>query len=315
MPASFILTSSIDFCPKLRMSSRSASVRQISSPTELMPSRLRQLYDRTVRSSSSIGSARSAASCASCGDGPMSMPSAVSSSSRARPNSSTRVEPAEASAVRGDDRRLGLDVDDEPVEVGALLDPGRLDAVGDLQHRRVDRVDRDPADLLAGLLVLGGADVATAALDGELHVEAALAVERGQLEVGVVHGDAGRRLDVAGGDVAGALLAQVHRDRLVVLGADAQLLDVHDQLDHVLLDTGDRGELVQHAVDLDAGDGRARDGAEQRTPQRVAEGVAEARLERLDGELGPGLADRLLGEGRPLGDEHVFLPSVGTPAI
>jgi hypothetical protein len=31
----------------------------------------------------------------------MSMPSAVSSSSLARPNSSTRVEPAEASAVRG----------------------------------------------------------------------------------------------------------------------------------------------------------------------------------------------------------------------
>jgi hypothetical protein len=31
----------------------------------------------------------------------MSIPSAVSSSSRARPNSSTRVEPADASAVRG----------------------------------------------------------------------------------------------------------------------------------------------------------------------------------------------------------------------
>ena len=119
-----------------------------------------------------------------------------------------------------------------------------------------------------------------------------------------MHGDAGRRLDVARGHVAGALLAQVHADRLVVLGADAQLLDVHDQLDHVLLDTGDRGELVQHAVDLDAGDGRARDRAEQRTPQRVAERVAEARLQRLDGEPGPGLVDRLFGEGRSLGDEH-----------
>jgi hypothetical protein len=59
-----------------------------------------------------------------------------------------------------------------------------------------------------------------------------------------VHRDAGRRLDVTGGDVAGTLLAQVHADRLVVLGADRQLLDVHDQFDHVLLDTGDRGELV-----------------------------------------------------------------------
>jgi hypothetical protein len=49
-------------------------------------------------------------------------------------------------------RVLGLDVDDEPVEVGALLDTGRLDLVGDGQHGRVDRVDRDPADLLVGLL-------------------------------------------------------------------------------------------------------------------------------------------------------------------
>ena len=62
MPASFAFTSSIDFAPKFLMSSRSASERATSSPTEWMPSRLRQLYDRTVSSSSSMGSARSAAS-------------------------------------------------------------------------------------------------------------------------------------------------------------------------------------------------------------------------------------------------------------
>src|SRR5437762_993586 len=32
-------------------------------------------------------------------------------------------------------RRLALDVDDEPVEVRALLDTGGLDPVGDLEHR------------------------------------------------------------------------------------------------------------------------------------------------------------------------------------
>ena len=40
---SLTLTSSIDLLPKLRMSSRSASERETSSPTEWMPSRLRQL--------------------------------------------------------------------------------------------------------------------------------------------------------------------------------------------------------------------------------------------------------------------------------
>ena len=99
--ASFILTSSMDLAPKLRMSSRSASLREISSPTVWMPSRLRQLYERTVSSISSIGIEKLARFSCSCGDGPTSMPSASTFSSRARPKSSTSVLPAEAIASRG----------------------------------------------------------------------------------------------------------------------------------------------------------------------------------------------------------------------
>src|SRR5689334_16607028 len=66
----------------------------------------------------------------------------------------------------GGDRGLGLHVDDQPVEVGTLLDTGGLDTVRDLEYRRVDRVDRDPADLGTGLLVLRRGDVPATALDG-----------------------------------------------------------------------------------------------------------------------------------------------------
>ena len=187
-PASLTLTSSIDFEPKLRMSSRSASLRPTSSPTVWMPSRLRQLYDRTVRSRSSIGIENAAMSATSAGDGPTSMPSASSLSSRNSPNSSTRVCPATGHRVARGDRGLGLDVDHEPVEVGALLDAGGLDVVGHLEHRRVDRVDRDAADLLAGLLVLHGGDVTAATLDDQLDLEPALLVDRGDVQVGVVDG-------------------------------------------------------------------------------------------------------------------------------
>ena len=55
-----------------------------------------------MRSISSIGSANAAMWSASAGLGPISMPSAFTLSSRARPNSSTRVVPAEASASRGE---------------------------------------------------------------------------------------------------------------------------------------------------------------------------------------------------------------------
>jgi hypothetical protein len=39
---------------------------------------------------------------------------------------------------------------------------------------------------------------------------------------------------------------------------------------------------VEHAVDLDVGDGRAGDRRQQYAPQRVAKRDAEAALERLD---------------------------------
>lgn len=92
------------------------------------------------------------------------------------------------------------------------------------------------------------------------------------------------RGDVSSGDEAGTLLAQVHHDRLVVLRGDDQLLDVEDEVGDVLLDARHGGELVQDTVDPDAGDSSAGDRGEERTAERVTEGVAEARLQRLDHE-------------------------------
>src|ERR1700750_2233253 len=64
------------------------------------------------------------------------------------------------------------------------------------------------------------------------------------------------------------------------------------------------GELVQHAVDADAGDGRPRDGGEQGAPERVAQRVAEARLEGLDDEPGAGVARGVLGQSGSLRNQH-----------
>ena len=69
-----------------------------------------------------------------------------------------------------------------------------------------------------------------------------------------------------------------------MLAGDDQALDVEDDLGDVFLHTGDRGELVQDAVDAQAGDGRTRDAREQGATQRVAKGVAEAGLKRLNDE-------------------------------
>src|SRR5690606_2470498 len=91
------------------------------------------------------------------------------------------------------DRRLGLDINDQAVEVGALLDTRRLDGVRDLQDRRVNRVDWNATDLLARLLVLDSRDVSATTLDGEVDLKAALLVDRRDQQVGVVNRHTGRR--------------------------------------------------------------------------------------------------------------------------
>ena len=77
----------------------------------------------------------------------------------------------------------------------------------------------------------------------------------------------------------------------VALSSD--LLEVEDDVGDVLDDVGDGGELVQRAVDLHGGDGRALQRRQQHAAQRVAERDAEAALERLAGELAVGLGERL----------------------
>ena len=62
---------------------------------------------------------------------------------------------------------------------------------------------------------------------------------------------------------------------------DGDVLDVEDDVGHVLAHAGDRRELVQHAVDVNRRDRRALQGRQQNAAQRVAERHAEAALQRL----------------------------------
>ena len=84
----------------------------------------------------------------------------------------------------------------------------------------------------------------------------------------------------AGGDRAGAALHELERDGVARERAQAQLLDVQDDLGDVFLDVLDRAELVEDAGDLDAGDGGSLEGAEQDATQGVAQRHAVALLER-----------------------------------
>ena len=97
------------------------------------------------------------------------------------------------------------------------------------------------------------------------------------------------------------------------------LLQVEDDVGRVLDHARNRRELVQHAVDLDGGDRRAFDRGEQHAPQRVADGRAEAALERLRVEPAEPVGERLAFELEPLGSlktfpQHVCCPFADGPA-
>jgi hypothetical protein len=180
---------------------------------------------------------------------------------------------------------IGLDIDDELVEVRHLPDLGAFDPVGHVANRREDRVDRDDADGVAGLVALGAA-IADTAGGGHLDLELARGGHRCKVQVAVDDIDAGRSLDVGRRDVLLALRRDVQRLGVLALDAEDHLLEVQDEVDDVFDDTVHRGELVLHAVDADGRDRGTWDARQQRATQRIAERVTESGLERLNDEPG-----------------------------
>ena len=109
----------------------------------------------------------------------------------------------------------------------------------------------------------------------------------------------------AGGHVGRAAHVEAQGDRLVGLRGEDDVLQVQDDVGDVLGDTGDGVELVERVVEADLGDGGAGDRRQQGATQGVAEGVAEAGLERADGEslaVAVFVVDGL--DGRSLDDQH-----------
>src|SRR5215203_376981 len=202
-------------------------------------------------------------------------------------------------------RAVGGDVEDQLVVVSPLADARRLDVVCDAPDRREHRVHRDDADRVRAAAVALGGHVAAPAADRERDLQAALGREVRDLEVGVQDLEVRRRLDVGSRDRPLAARGQPHLDlrRLAVQDAH-ELLEVEDDVRDVLADAGEGRELVRDALDLDGRHRGALQRGEQHAAQRVPERVAEAAVERLDGEDAVVLLDLLVRDLRELKVHH-----------
>ena len=186
------------------------------------------------------------------------------------------------------DGAVGLDLDREPVVVGALADAGLGHREVGAADRIVDRVDAHQVHRQrpVGRMHLG-LDVAAALVHVQLHGDLAVVLEREQEVVGVLDGDGAVLLDVAGVHRARALAADVE-DRVVHVLGEHQgerlepLHDLVDVLEHALHGL----VLVHHAVEAEAPDRAAAQRGQEQAAKRVAQRVAEATLQRLEAELG-----------------------------
>ena len=178
-----------------------------------------------------------------------------------------------AHRLLGLDRAVGLDVEDQLVEVGALLDARRLDRVGHAAHRGERRVEQDAADALGllGQVAHVARQVAAAASTLICMLDLAARREVRDHVLGVDDLDVVRRLDVGRRHRALALLLQRQDRFLAVVQAEHHALQVEQDVDDVLAHAVERRVLVHHAGDLHLGRARSR------ASRRAARGAARCR--------------------------------------
>ena len=310
-----------DLRPKFFVFSISGSVFCTSSRMVRMLAFFRQLYERTESSSSSTLLSRCS----------LPAPTRAGSLEPSTGCSSTLVEVDEDVQVIAHQlggqrhgvvrrhRAVGPDIERQLVVVGGLAQTRRLDEVVHLLHRRVHRVNRNPADAEVLVEVLVGRDIAAPALDPQLHVQLAALGDGRNVCIRLEDFDVGVGLDVARPHFAGLVDAEVQRLGVVDVAGERNLLQVEDDVGRVLDDALNGRELVQHAVDLDGGDRRAFDRRQQHAAQRVANRGAEAAFKRLGIKTAEAIGEGFALEFEPLGTlktfPHVFFLSGRQPGL
>src|SRR5208283_5053004 len=92
---------------------------------------------------------------------------------------------------------------------------------------------------------------------------------------------------------------------LALMQAQADFLEVEDDVGHVLLDSGQSRKLVEDVFDPDCRNRVAGQRGQQDAPQRVANGDSVAAFERFRGKFAVGRSDFLLVELDSLGFDQI----------
>ena len=187
------------------------------------------------------------------------------------------------------DHAIGFDVDDQLVEVGALLDTGRFNEVGHPAHWRERRIQNDAADGLVRIFAQTAhvaRHVATALFDLDLHVQLAAGGEMRDDVVRIDQLDVVRQIDIRCQYRTFAILFQRQGDRIAVVHLEHDALQIQQQVDYIFLHAVERRILVYHASDRHFGRRIANHRRQQHATQGIAQRMAVAALKRFHHNFG-----------------------------
>lgn len=174
------------------------------------------------------------------------------------------------------DRAVGFDIDHQLVEVGALFNTRSFHGVGNATHgreRRIQHQTTDGAGLFVRTTTRSSRLIAETALDLEAHVQRRVLGQMADHVVAVDDLDVVIGPDVCRSDRTRTLLGQRQRGAIATVHTNRHVFQVQQDVEHVFLQTFDRGVLVEHTVDLDLGDRKTGDRRQQHTTQGIAQRV------------------------------------------
>ena len=183
--------------------------------------------------------------------------------------------------VRGAYATIGPYVKHELVEFGHLAYTSVIHSVLHAGNGGEDGVNRNDADGAVLIVVIFSSVEATAYIDLEVAVKDGALVKVADNLILVYNGVDVIFLDVTGGHNTLLGNAEGKCAGLFAVVGKLNLLEVENNLSHVLYHAGQRGELVLSTGDTYAGDSSALKGAEKHAAQGVTQCVAETGLNRL----------------------------------
>ena len=191
------------------------------------------------------------------------------------------------------DHTIGQHFQSQSVIVGVAAHTGVLDGIVYVINRSVNRVGEDGADgschALAvcqiELLVLFLRHISTAMIESQLHIEANIVTDSGDMVIRIQDLNVCILLDIGSSDIAGS--GGIDYNRLGAVGMElcGDALHIQHDFRNIFLDAGNGGDFMQDAVDLDAGHSHAGERAQQHTAQRVAQCDSVSSFQGLDDEL------------------------------